>query len=134
MDALVNSTNASHIGIVKKHLGDLKKKQLPIYVFAATNHPERLDVADLSRRFPLKFHLKLPDHNERKRLFTRLAGSFECSLADADIVRLADKSEGLAVSDTTELFDEAVARRIEELMLTRAWSKVCMSTRSIKHR
>eukprot|EP01062_Namystynia_karyoxenos_P021098 TRINITY_DN179_c0_g2_i2.p1 TRINITY_DN179_c0_g2~~TRINITY_DN179_c0_g2_i2.p1 ORF type:complete len:506 (+),score=157.44 TRINITY_DN179_c0_g2_i2:83-1519(+) len=88
-----------------------------VLVLAATNRPQDIDSACL-RRFTKRVHIPLPDSEARIAHVRRMAAAdsgVRFRLAQADLARLAAKTENYSYSDLTALVKEAAIMPVREL-------------------
>jgi len=90
---------SSITGMVKHHLGLLENQHIPFFLLGVTNHPERLNATDLSRRFADKVHIKLPDGNQRVNLWRSALSEYNHDVDPAGWQSLSVASEGYAVAE-----------------------------------
>lgn len=74
------------------------KNTTGILVLAATNLPWKLDAAR-RRHFQKRIHTALPDVVARKQMFEMGSAHAQCRLEEADLLRLANMTEGYSGGD-----------------------------------
>lgn len=84
-----------------------------IMIMGATNRPGDVDAAIL-RRMPSRFHVKLPDINQREKIFEVILRGESLSGCVA-LKTLATKTDGMSGSDLREVCRQAAVCRIREL-------------------
>lgn len=85
-----------------------------VIVIGATNNISGIDPAAL-RRLPLKYHIPLPDAENRRQIFANLL-SHEDYDSTVDISVLANMTQGLSGSDIKELIKKALSYPVAELI------------------
>lgn len=82
-----------------------------VVVMGATNRPQDIDRA-IWRRLPARFHLQLPNGNQRECIFRKML-SVEDVDDGVDFENLARKSEGFSGSDIREVCRKASVSRLK---------------------
>lgn len=122
-----NAALSRSIALILKHqLAMNVVSGLPIFVFATTCHPDRLDLSDIDRYFLMKSHFRLPDLQQRVRLWNN-RWSIEkdvVNVSQKEIQNLADQTSGFAASDIHALFGRAIGLRVHEYQLSTTWVQV----------
>ncbi|KAI5749423.1 hypothetical protein M8J76_007252 [Diaphorina citri] len=91
-------------------------KNIDIIIMGATNRPDDIDPA-IARRMPKKYHIKLPEKEQRVSILKLQLESEEHDLNDKVIAKLADYTDGFSSNDLEELCRDAAGLRLEELTL-----------------
>ncbi|CAF2269501.1 unnamed protein product [Rotaria magnacalcarata] len=84
-----------------------------VLIIGATNRAQDLDAAIL-RRMPTRYHISLPNLNQRMRIF-ELILSDEQLEKDVDLEQLAQQTTNYTGSDINEICRQAAMQRIVEL-------------------
>jgi len=93
-----------------QELDGVKQQEAVVFVLAATNLPERIDAAILSR-FMDKIELPLPTPAQRSQLLRLFLGRLRTAFdADEVAARLASQTDGLGGRDLRSLVERAVQR------------------------
>lgn len=87
------------VGQLLQELDGIRRKQGHVFVLAATNHPELIDSAILSR-FPERIHIPLPDQKCRRLLVRNMLKGKRVSFdIDSGSASLSYASEGMSGRD-----------------------------------
>lgn len=82
------------------------KSNKDVFILAATNKPNDLDIAFL-RRMPKKIYIPLPDKASRILMLSGMLTGLEHSLTEEDLEKLADLLDGYSGSDIKNFVNEA---------------------------
>jgi len=85
-----------------------------VVVIGATNNISAIDPAAL-RRLPLRFHIPLPDLQDRVKIIKTLLSNEECN-ETVDISIIANMTQGLSGSDIKELIKKALSYPVKDLI------------------
>jgi SpoVK/Ycf46/Vps4 family AAA+-type ATPase len=84
-----------------------------ILIIGATNRAQDLDAAIL-RRMPTRYHISLPDVNQRMKIFELILNNEQIH-TDVDLEQLAQQTTNYTGSDINEICRQAAMQRIIEL-------------------
>ena len=132
-DALVDSSNnqktstvGNVVGIFKKNMNELRRKNPNIIVVATTNHMERMDESLIrAGRFDIKSYVGLPDDAARQQIFSnKIAEIIEqletddfhpIALDALNVPALAEATEYMTGADIAEILRRSLfAKAVEE--------------------
>lgn len=91
-------------------------KSSDIIIMGATNRPDDIDEA-IKRRMPKKFHIGLPNNEQRLSVMKLHLSCEEHGLSERQMERLADFTDNFSSNDIEEMCRDAAAIRLEELDL-----------------
>ncbi|MCG6202324.1 AAA family ATPase [Psychromonas antarctica] len=92
----------------------------PIFILAATNHPQLLDSAIVRPgRFDETIHCDLPNKQARSCFFIRFSTKHQINFTDAELNNLIAASQGMSSAEIEQVFREAIYQAVgENKMLT----------------
>lgn len=93
-----------------------------VLIIAATNRPDDCDPA-LLRRFGVRVHVGLPSKRDRAKLLRRHLNDFEHAITDADLLGIAEATEGWSPCDLESLAREAAMAPVRECVRAAALQK-----------
>jgi SpoVK/Ycf46/Vps4 family AAA+-type ATPase len=94
----VDATSKETIGQLLQEMDGIKSSQSHVFVLAATNDPDGIDPAVLSR-FTERLAIPLPNFEDRKRLLDIALSQAKAQASPADLAILAEHSEGMSGRD-----------------------------------
>lgn len=87
----------------------------PIFILAATNHPQLLDSAIVRPgRFDETIYCDLPNVQARKQFFTRFATKHQIAFKEEEIIQLISSSQGMSSAEIEQVFREAIYQAVGE--------------------
>jgi len=96
-----------------------------IYIFAATNHPRKIELADFNRRLPHRWHVKPPGLQGRINVLRYTMG-FQQPLTEEDLTTLAERLDGFTVDDIQNIVKAAQMKARRALRTTSRWTETNM--------
>jgi len=100
-----------------------------IYVFAATNHPRRIELADFNRRLPARWHVKPPGQPGRKRILRSTIEMIQQPMTEEDLDDVADRFAGFTADDIQSIVKKARSKVYRALRTATKWTEVNMRGR-----
>jgi SpoVK/Ycf46/Vps4 family AAA+-type ATPase len=94
----IDSFSKEIIGQLLQEMDGIKSNSSHVFVLAATNDPDGIDSAVLSR-FTERLAIPLPDRENRERLLGIMLGQAKAQSTAADLAILAEHSEGMSGRD-----------------------------------
>ncbi|MCL1046861.1 AAA family ATPase [Shewanella electrodiphila] len=87
----------------------------PIFIIAATNHPQLLDSAILRPgRFDETIFCDLPNVNARKEFFARFSDKHQIVFSEQELKQLTSSSQGMSSAEIEQVFREAIYQAVGE--------------------
>lgn len=87
----------------------------PIFILAATNHPQFLDSAILRPgRFDETIYCDLPNAGARKQFFTRFCKKHQIAFTAEELQQLSISSQGMSSAEIEQVFRESVYQAVGE--------------------
>ncbi|MEP6970283.1 MAG: AAA family ATPase, partial [Betaproteobacteria bacterium] len=121
-------TNDEVVNEMLAQMDGVKKNSRPVFVLAATNHPEKLDAA-IKSRFTYQIEIPNPDQAQRERLLAIFLGGKR--QVDFDIVataaELAARTNGLGGRDLQSLVRRAEQRAVQRALAAGIPERVVLS-------
>lgn len=85
----------------------------PIFILAATNHPQLLDSAIMRPgRFDETIYCDLPNAEARKQFFTRFSAKHKIVFSEEELDQLTSSSLGMSSAEIEQVFREAVYQAV----------------------
>jgi len=105
-----HNSNTILVNTLLTEMDGFSKSELPIFILAATNHPETLDPALLrAGRFDEVIHCDYPNYNARLKLFNFLFSEKSCvHLDEGDMESLASLSVCMSAADIDQAYRESI--------------------------
>eukprot|EP00919_Chromeraceae_sp_WS-2016_P050754 GHVR01120334.1.p1 GENE.GHVR01120334.1~~GHVR01120334.1.p1 ORF type:complete len:437 (+),score=83.33 GHVR01120334.1:38-1312(+) len=94
-----------------------------VLILGATNVPWGLDAA-IRRRFERRIYIPLPDVHARKRLLELSIGKTKCNIANAELQKLGEDTEGFSGADISVLVRDALFQPVRKCRTATHFKKV----------
>jgi cell division protease FtsH len=87
----------------------------PIFILAATNHPQLLDSAIVRPgRFDETIYCDLPNVEARKQFFTGFAEKHQIIFTQEEVIQLVSSSQGMSSAEIEQVFRESIYQAVGE--------------------
>lgn len=112
-DRVSHGVNSALNALLDEMDGFVRMNDKPVFVMAATNLKEALDLA-LIFRFDINCYVPLPNVDRRKEMLYKLlnAHSSKFALSEKEVDSIADRSEGMSLADLENVFEAALRENI----------------------
>lgn len=109
---------------IKDHFNQFMSCSGELYILAATNWPERIEITNFGRRFNEQWHVKVPGLEGRQGVLQSTINNKGEHVSAEDIAEVAAQLEGYTPDDIVRVVEEAVEMLHSELYEGHKWKEV----------